>query len=82
MERKFTNINKSSIRVSAQEKEKFRTMCLPPETFVSAFEERKWLKGHGKHERINFSDQALRKLRKYFDSLDSEGKGSLGVEEL
>lgn len=78
MERKFTMISKQS----SKENLRFKTLCAPPSNFVSAFEERKWLKGHGKYERINFSDEALRKLRKYFDSLDSEGKGSLGVEEL
>lgn len=60
----------------------YTSMCVPPETFTSAFGERKWLKCHGKEERINFSDQALSKLRGYFDSLDTEGKGSLGIEEL
>lgn len=59
------------------------TLCKPPtETFISPFDQRRWLKTHGKSACINFSDEALQQLRKYFDSLDEKGKGSLGLEEL
>jgi hypothetical protein len=42
----------------------------PKELFQSGFEERYWLRNHGKEEFINFTDKALLELRKYFESLD------------
>ena len=54
----------------------------PSEIFQSGFEERAWLKTHGKSLYINFEDKVLAELRKYFNSLDNDGGGSIGVEEL
>lgn len=42
----------------------------------------KWLKSRGKSERINFEDEELMKLRTYFNSLDDDDGGSIGVDEL
>lgn len=51
----------------------------PAEIFQSGFNERVWLKNHGKEERISFSDKVLMELRKYFNSLDRDDSGSIGV---
>lgn len=50
--------------------------------FQSQFQERKWLKDHGKQNQIRFEDNDLKELRKYFGSLDVESKGCIGVREL
>lgn len=50
--------------------------------FQSGYQFRAWLRSHGKEEYITFSDESLLKLRKYFNSLDEQGNGSLGVAEL
>ena len=42
----------------------------------------KWLKAHGKSDCINFEDEELMKLRTYFNSLDDDDGGSIGVDEL
>lgn len=54
----------------------------PAEIFCSGFDERAWLKSRGKEDYISFSDKALIELRKYFNSLDQNNNGSIGVEEL
>ena len=43
---------------------------------------RKWLRSRGKGHMIDFEDEELRKLRDCFNSLDSDGSASIGVEEL
>lgn len=42
----------------------------------------KWLKSRGKQHCINFEDEELIQLRNYFNSLDDDGSGSIGVDEL
>lgn len=42
----------------------------------------KWLKSRGKQHCINFEDDELIQLRNYFNSLDDDGSGSIGVDEL
>lgn len=37
---------------------------------------------HGKGKYIDFSDKQLRKLRDTFNSLDDDGSGAIGVDEL
>ena len=44
--------------------------------------ERKWLRTHGKEHCIDFEDEELRKLRLYFNTLDDDGGGSIGTDEL
>jgi len=43
---------------------------------------RKCLKSRGKEHCIDFEDEELRQLRNYFNSLDDDGSGSIGVDEL
>jgi len=45
-------------------------------------DERKWLAHHGKSHLLDFQDEEIRKLRECFDSLDDDGSGSIGIEEL
>lgn len=43
---------------------------------------RQWLKKHGKMHCIDFDDEELYQLRNYFNSLDVDGSGAIGVDEL
>ena len=56
---------------------KLEDMIYNPESYM-----RKWLKTRGKEHCINFQDEELRQLRTYFSSLDDDGSGSIGVDEL
>lgn len=44
--------------------------------------ERRWMRFRGKHGCIDFTDEERFELRRYFDSLDKNGSGSIGVAEL
>lgn len=48
-----------------------------PESYLN-----KWLMNHGKEHYINFKEEELKQLRTYFNSLDSDGGGSIGIDEL
>lgn len=50
--------------------------------FYTESNQRQWLKKHGKEKCISFDDEQLKKLRNYFLSLDEDGSGSIGVDEL
>ena len=43
---------------------------------------RKWLVKHGKAELLDFQDFEIAKLKECFGSLDSDGSGAIGIEEL
>ncbi|KRX08978.1 hypothetical protein PPERSA_08181 [Pseudocohnilembus persalinus] len=65
------------------ESEEFK--CQPKQSkyiFNSGYNERKWLKNRGKEDYIDFKDDQILELRKYFRSLDADDSGSIGVEEL
>lgn len=40
------------------------------------------MRTRGMEKFIDFSDQELLKLRRYFNELDDDGSGSIGIEEL
>ena len=42
----------------------------------SHYQERLWLKKHGKRKFIQFDDDELLELRKYFTALDADGGGN------
>ena len=44
--------------------------------------ERSWLYSRGKGDVLDFTDEELKKLRECFSSLDDDGGGSIGIEEL
>jgi len=50
--------------------------------FTADSTRRNWLKKHGKAKYIDFDDAERKELRKYFTSLDADGSGNIGVEEL
>jgi len=52
-------------------------MIFNPESYL-----KNWLKNRGKDKYINFQDDELDQLRTYFNSLDSDGGGSIGIDEL
>ena len=43
---------------------------------------RKWLIKHGKAHLLDFQDNQIRKLKECFGSLDGDGSGAIGIEEL
>ena len=43
---------------------------------------RKWLVKHGKAELLDFQDFEIKSLKECFQSLDSDGSGAIGIEEL
>lgn len=43
---------------------------------------RNWLKLHGKSKYIDFKDEERQLLRGYFNSLDDDDSGQIGVDEL
>mmetsp|Transcript_43321 Transcript_43321/g.50147 ORF Transcript_43321/g.50147 Transcript_43321/m.50147 type:complete len:276 (-) Transcript_43321:73-900(-) len=45
-------------------------------------QERKWMASHGRKHLISFDDKERAKLKQYFNSLDDDGSGSIGIEEL
>ena len=45
-------------------------------------QQRNWLKKHGKQHFIDFEEKELQDLRGYFSSLDDDGSGQIGVDEL
>jgi Ca2+-binding EF-hand superfamily protein len=48
----------------------------------SESEMRRWLMKHGKKQFIDFTNKEIAQLHKYFQELDEDGSGSIGVEEL
>jgi len=44
--------------------------------------QRNWLQKHGKDKFIDFTSEELQKLRRYFQELDEDSSGSIGIEEL
>eukprot|EP01017_Pseudomicrothorax_dubius_P019234 TRINITY_DN2115_c0_g1_i12.p1 TRINITY_DN2115_c0_g1~~TRINITY_DN2115_c0_g1_i12.p1 ORF type:complete len:277 (+),score=93.29 TRINITY_DN2115_c0_g1_i12:50-880(+) len=57
---------------------------IPKDTgqFRSQYIERQWMKKHGMKDFIDFDDNERQNLHKYFNSLDGDGSGSIGVDEL
>jgi len=45
-------------------------------------DERKWLKSRKKNQYIDFDDRERTELKKYFDALDQDDGGSIGLHEL
>lgn len=43
---------------------------------------RKWMCKTGKQDLLDFSDEQIRQLKNCFDSLDDDGGGSIGIDEL
>ena len=49
---------------------------------IFVYKQRKWLVQRGKGEVLEFTDEELQQLRDCFNSLDDDGGGSIGIEEL
>lgn len=43
---------------------------------------RNWMAKHGRRHLINFDNKERSKLKQYFNSLDADGSGSIGLDEL
>lgn len=52
------------------------------QTILRVKDEWSWLIRHGKSHVLNFTDDQIKKLRECFNSLDDDGSGSIGIEEL
>lgn len=50
--------------------------------FTQQSQVRAWLRNHGKTVYIGFDDVDRRELRRFFNSLDDSGRGSIGYKEL
>jgi Ca2+-binding EF-hand superfamily protein len=46
------------------------------------FVQRQWLKRRGKDDRLQFSDEMIRRLKDYFSSLDQDSSASISSNEL
>ena len=44
--------------------------------------QRQWLIKHGKGNVLAFQDEQIRKLKECFASLDIDGSGAIGIDEL
>ena len=49
---------------------------------IHFYYQRKWLKSHNKHEYIDFDDNYLQSIYKYFNSIKKKGKNYIGINEL
>ena len=49
---------------------------------VNINQERRWLVKHGKEHLLDFKDDEICRLKRCFNSLDEDGSGSIGLEEL
>lgn len=71
---------------SLNSSENSKSMKIPKisdnDLFYSLYDQRQWLKSHGKNDRIQFDDFEIKELRKYFNSLDNDDSGRIEVEEL
>ena len=52
------------------------------ESRVLVHKERKWMIKRGREFLLDFKDSEIKKLKKWFNSLDADGGGSIGLEEL
>ena len=43
---------------------------------------RNWMVQRGKGHMLDFNDQQIAKLKEFFDSLDSDGGGSISIDEI
>lgn len=50
--------------------------------FQSGYNFRNWLRKHGKNDYIDFQEAELELLRNCYNSLDDDGSGSIGIDEL
>ena len=76
------NTSKTSMNSSVSGNEKKPPKLDDNELFYSLYDQRQWLKNHGKADRIQFDDFEIKELRKYFNSLDNDGSGRIEVDEL
>jgi Ca2+-binding EF-hand superfamily protein len=49
---------------------------------LSEYSVRYWIRNKDKEMYLDFNEEYRRKIRDYFNSLDSKGSGSIGIEEL
>lgn len=50
--------------------------------FLKEKKTRRWMCKRGKDHLLDFSDEELKKLKECFQSLDDDGSGSIGIDEL
>lgn len=43
---------------------------------------REWMQATGKGHRLDFDDEEIARLKECFNTLDSDGGGSIGLEEM
>ena len=43
---------------------------------------RKWMRNHGKAHMLDFTEEQVIKLRKFFDALDVDGGGTITIDEV
>jgi ribosomal protein L21 len=49
---------------------------------LEAIELRRWLKVKNKDHFLDFDEQYRQKIKDYFDSMDEDGSGAIGIDEL
>ena len=74
--------NKSDYESEEEEKDKGILLNSNDLIYQPESMQRNWLIKHGKRHYIDFEEEELKKLRHYFMSLDGDGSGAIGVDEL
>eukprot|EP00347_Sterkiella_histriomuscorum_P009949 403339257 len=71
-------LSESSLMSKAERKKNFMTNMQA----IQEKKQRQWLVKHGKGYLLDFQDTQIKKLKECFGSLDGDGSGSIGIEEL
>lgn len=78
----FIGLKSMTYKSVLEEKKKRNDTLKDNSVKIRESQERKWLSSCGKKHLIDFDDKERGKLKQYFASLDLDGSGSIGIEEL
>jgi len=76
------NMDLKTYEVLMQERKTKKEMLEQNTANIGESQTRKWLVKHGKKHLISFDEKERYKLKQFFSSLDADGSGSIGTDEL